>query len=66
MGRVCLGEAPFLAGQMAAAQITGTQSGGTMSQVKHFAGYDGATMLCALYLEDDGVRAGLLRGHLDC
>ncbi|MGO9259910.1 MAG: beta-glucosidase family protein [Bryobacteraceae bacterium] len=36
------GEDPFLTGQVAAAQIQGTQSEGVMSQAKHFIGYDGA------------------------
>jgi len=36
------GEDPFLTGQIAAAQIQGTQSQGIMSQAKHFIGYDGA------------------------
>jgi beta-glucosidase len=35
------GEDPFLSGQMGAAQITGTQGEGIMSQVKHFIAYDG-------------------------
>lgn len=34
------GEDPFLAGQIAAAQITGTQKQGVMSQAKHYIGYD--------------------------
>ena len=36
------GEDPFLTGQIAAAQIQGTQNEGIMSQAKHFVGYDGA------------------------
>ena len=36
------GEDPFLTGQIAGAQIQGTQSEGIMSQAKHFVGYDGA------------------------
>ena len=36
------GEDPFLSGQLAAAQIRGTQGEGVMSQIKHFIGYDGA------------------------
>jgi len=36
------GEDPFLTGQIAAAQIQGTQGEGIMSQAKHFIGYDGA------------------------
>jgi beta-glucosidase len=36
------GEDPFLTGQIAAAQILGTQSQGVMAQAKHFIGYDGA------------------------
>jgi beta-glucosidase len=35
------GEDPVLTGQMAAAQIQGTQSEGIMSQAKHFVAYDG-------------------------
>jgi len=35
------GEDPFLTGQIAAAQIQGTQGEGVMSQAKHFIGYDG-------------------------
>jgi len=35
------GEDPLLAGQLAAAQIAGTQGEGVMSQVKHFIAYDG-------------------------
>jgi beta-glucosidase len=35
------GEDPFLTGQMAAAQIKGTQSEGVMSQAKHYVAYDG-------------------------
>ena len=35
------GEDPFLSGQIAAAQIAGTQGEGIMSQVKHYIGYDG-------------------------
>lgn len=34
------GEDPLLAGQLAAAQIAGTQGEGVMSQVKHFIAYD--------------------------
>jgi beta-glucosidase len=36
------GEDPFLSGQMAAAQIQGTQGEGIMSQIKHYIAYDGA------------------------
>jgi beta-glucosidase len=36
------GEDPFLSGQIAAAQIQGTQGEGIMSQVKHYVAYDGA------------------------
>jgi beta-glucosidase len=36
------GEDPFLSGQIAAAQIQGTQGEGIMSQIKHYVGYDGA------------------------
>jgi len=35
------GEDPFLSGQIAAAQITGTQGEGIMSQIKHYVAYDG-------------------------
>ena len=35
------GEDPFLTGQMAVAQVQGTQGEGVMSQAKHFIGYDG-------------------------
>ncbi|MCX6630863.1 MAG: hypothetical protein NTW28_24885, partial [Candidatus Solibacter sp.] len=35
------GEDPLLAGQLAAAQIAGTQGEGIMSQVKHFIAYEG-------------------------
>ncbi len=41
-GHNTFGEDPLLAGQIAAAQITGTQGEGIMSQMKHFVGYDGA------------------------
>jgi beta-glucosidase len=34
------GEDPFLTGEMGAAEITGIQSQGVMSQAKHFIGYD--------------------------
>jgi beta-glucosidase len=36
------GEDPFLSGQIAAAQIQGTQGEGIMSQIKHYIAYDGA------------------------
>ena len=36
------GEDPFLSGQIAAAQIQGTQGEGIMSQIKHYVAYDGA------------------------
>jgi beta-glucosidase len=36
------GEDPFLSGQMAAAQIQGTEGEGIMSQIKHYIAYDGA------------------------
>ncbi|MEV8565200.1 glycoside hydrolase family 3 C-terminal domain-containing protein [Streptomyces sp. NPDC051322] len=36
------GEDPYLTGQMGAKEITGTQSQGTMAQVKHYIAYDGA------------------------
>ena len=36
------GEDPFLSGQIAAAQIQGTQGEGVMSQIKHYVAYDGA------------------------
>ncbi len=35
------GEDPFLTGQIAAAQIAGTQGEGIMSQIKHFVAYEG-------------------------
>jgi beta-glucosidase len=35
------GEDPFLTGQIAVAQVQGTQGEGVMSQAKHFIGYDG-------------------------
>ncbi|HEY5481882.1 MAG TPA: glycoside hydrolase family 3 N-terminal domain-containing protein, partial [Verrucomicrobiae bacterium] len=35
------GEDPFLTGQIAVAQVQGTQGEGVMSQAKHFVGYDG-------------------------
>src|ERR1017187_1630954 len=35
------GEDPFLTGQIASAQVQGTQGEGVMSQAKHFIGYDG-------------------------
>ena len=35
------GEDPFLSGQIAAAQIEGTQGEGIMSQVKHYVAYEG-------------------------
>jgi beta-glucosidase len=37
-----LGEDPFLAGEMAAAQIKGIQQKGVMAQAKHYIAYDGA------------------------
>jgi beta-glucosidase len=36
------GEDPYLSGQIAAAQIQGTQGEGIMSQIKHYVAYDGA------------------------
>jgi beta-glucosidase len=36
------GEDPFLSGQIAAAQIQGTQGEGIMSQIKHYVAYEGA------------------------
>jgi beta-glucosidase len=36
------GEDPFLTGQIAVAQVQGTQGEGVMSQAKHFIGYDGS------------------------
>ncbi|MBM9509353.1 glycoside hydrolase family 3 C-terminal domain-containing protein [Streptomyces sp. KK5PA1] len=36
------GEDPYLTGQMGAEEIKGTQSQGTMAQVKHYIAYDGA------------------------
>ena len=36
------GEDPFLSGQIAAAQVQGTQGEGIMSQIKHYVAYDGA------------------------
>jgi beta-glucosidase len=38
-----LGEDPYLAGQLSAADIRGVQSAGTMAQVKHFAVYNQET-----------------------
>jgi beta-glucosidase len=40
-GHNTFGEDPYLSGQMAAAQIAGTQGEGIMSQIKHFVAYDG-------------------------
>src|SRR3954447_1250412 len=37
-----LGEDPFLAGELTAAQVHGVQGRGLMAQVKHFAGFAGA------------------------
>jgi beta-glucosidase len=36
------GEDPFLSGQIAAAQVQGTEGEGIMSQIKHYIAYDGA------------------------
>ena len=49
------GEDPFLSNQMAAAQVNGVQGVGTMSQMKHFLGYNGQDMNTNAVIQDQAM-----------
>lgn len=49
------GADPYLSGQLVAAQINGMQADGTMSQMKHFAAYNGENQSASAQVQDQAM-----------
>jgi beta-glucosidase len=58
-----LGEDPFLMGTLAAGEVNGIQGTGLMSQIKHFAFYNGQPMDVPSDVQDQAAREMILPGY---